>query len=83
MRSLSCTVTAYSGYKADERPTTLTFGEHTLQVREIIDRWYGVDHAYFRVTGDDDTVYVIRHDLETGTWEMILTDTFPPGEESG
>lgn len=83
MTGLKFTVSAYSGYKADERPTAFTLGERSFQVREINDRWYGEDHAYFKLTADDGNLYVIRHNLETDGWEMVLTETLLPGKSNG
>jgi hypothetical protein len=70
-------VTTYAGYKADERPVEFTLGPTTRRVREIVDRWYGEDHAYFKVIADDGNLYLIRHDLVAGEWELTLTETLP------
>lgn len=70
-------VTTYAGYKADERPKEFTLGSATHQVREIVDRWYGQDHAYFKVIADDGHLYLIRHDLAADEWELTLTETLP------
>lgn len=73
-------VEAYSGYKADERPVAFRLGGRRIAVREILDRWYGEDHAYFKLTGEDGTVYIIRQDRSSDTWELILMEvpTAPP-----
>jgi hypothetical protein len=68
-------VSTYAGYKGDERPTAFTIAARSFQVREIVDRWYGEDHAYFKLIADDGNLYIIRHDAETGTWELIMTET--------
>jgi hypothetical protein len=68
------TVEAYSGYKADERPVAFCLGGRRVAVREILDRWYGEDHAYFKLTGEDGTVYIIRQDRSSDTWELILME---------
>jgi len=68
-------VSTYAGYKGDERPTAFVLAQRTFQVREIVDRWYGEDHAYFKLIADDGNLYVIRHDAETDTWEMVMTET--------
>ena len=75
MTGLKLTVSTYSGYKADERPTAFTLGGRTFQVREIIDRWYGEEHAYFKLTADDGNLYILRHDSATGLWELVMTET--------
>lgn len=68
-------VTTYSGHKADERPTSFTLGGRTFRVEDIIDRWYGEDHAYFKLTADDGNLYIIRHDTHVDEWELVMTET--------
>lgn len=68
---MSLTVEAYSGYMADERPVAFRLGGRRIAVREILDRWYGEDHAYFKLTGEDGTVYIIRQDRSSDAWELI------------
>ena len=40
-----------------------------------MDRWHGANHAYFKLIADDGNLYVIRHDAETNTWEMVMSET--------
>ena len=79
MVGLELNVSTYSGYRNDERPTAFTLAGHTFQVREIIDRWYGEDHAYFKLISDDGNLYIIRHDGYTDTWELVMTETLQSG----
>jgi hypothetical protein len=58
-------VTAYSGYKANERPLHFVLDQRRLEVKNIIDRWYGVEHDYYKVLADDGKVYLLR-------WHRIL-----------
>ncbi len=84
MGRLSLTVETYSGYKADERPVALQLRGRRIAIREILDRWYGEDHTYFKLTGGDGMVYIIRLDRFSDTWELILTEVptipHPQGE---
>jgi hypothetical protein len=75
-------VESYSGYRADERPVAFRLGERRIGVREILDRWQGADHAYFKLTGEDGALYILRQDREHDTWELILmeTPTTPPAQ---
>jgi hypothetical protein len=73
-------VSTYSGYKYDERPTAFTLAGRTFQVREIVDRWFGEDHAYFKLIADDGNLYVIRYDGETDSWELVMTETLQTGK---
>ncbi len=68
-------VETYSGYAADERPVAILLNGRRIAVQEILDRWYGEDHAYFKVGGNDGAVYVIRLDRRSDTWELILMDS--------
>ena len=79
MGGIMLKVETYAGYKADERPVSFTLKGRVFKVARIIDRWYGANHAYFRVMADDDNRYTIRHDLEQGAWEMVMMETDKKG----
>jgi hypothetical protein len=70
-------VECYSGYAADERPVAIQLGARRIPVQVVIDRWYGEDHAYFKLAGEDGAVYLIRQDRASDTWELILMETPP------
>jgi hypothetical protein len=63
-------VRCYSGYKVNERPMQLTFRGRTLMVLEILDRWYGINHSYFKVLADDRRIYLIRYDDDDDLWSV-------------
>jgi len=67
-------VETYSGYRADERPVAFTLGGSEFRVAELLDRWYGPDHAYFKLRADDGNLYLLRHQLEDDGWEMVLME---------
>ena len=46
-------VETYDGYRAGERPLRFRLGEKRREVVEILDRWFGEDHDYFKVRADD------------------------------
>jgi hypothetical protein len=64
-------VTAYSGHKANERPLSFMVDDRMLEVRDIIDRWYGVDHDYFKVLASDGTAYLLRWNRLLDTWFLV------------
>lgn len=68
-------VECYSGYAADERPVSIQLGARRIPVQAVIDRWYGEDHAYFKLAGEDGAVYLIRQDRTSDTWELILMES--------
>ena len=61
-------VVAYSGYKANERPLYFFLDHQKLEVRHIIDRWYGVEHDYFKVLAQDGKVYLLKWDRFLDLW---------------
>ncbi|AOY58717.1 hypothetical protein [Desulfococcus multivorans] len=65
-------VHCYAGYRGEETPRWFRIGDHAVAVREIQDRWMGPDHRYFKVTGDDDALYILRHDVCGGFWELVF-----------
>jgi hypothetical protein len=67
-------VKTYSGYKADERPVELVIGDLEVNVREVLDRWYGPDHAYFKLVGDNERTYIVRHDERADEWELVMME---------
>lgn len=72
--SIKIKVEAYSGYKANERPISFTIRDKILKVKEIIDRWHGEDHDYFKVKADDEYIYIIRYDRERDEWELVMME---------
>jgi hypothetical protein len=74
MATISLVVETYSGVRADERPLAIRLRERRVAVRDILDRWLGEDHAYFKLVGEDSVCYLIRHDLHSDTWELILME---------
>jgi hypothetical protein len=65
-------VESYSGYKADQRPSSFTLHGHRFQVTEVIDSWFGPDHAYFKVRADDSNIYILKHSPEDDEWSLEM-----------
>jgi hypothetical protein len=63
-------VETYSGFKADERPLRLHFGERTLQVVAVEDRWYSPGETFFRVVVEGGDRYVLRHVEAQDVWSL-------------
>ena len=73
MKTPSLKVECYAGYKADERPLRFTStgpSAHIYQVKEILDRWYGVGYQCFKVRADDGNLYILRHDESEDRWTL-------------
>ena len=65
-------VECYAGYRGEATPRRFWLGLRKIEVSEIQDRWIAPDHRYFKLVGDDDSVYIIRHDMESLDWELIF-----------
>ncbi len=46
-------------------------GNRSIQVEEVVDRWYGEHGSYFRVLGNDENLYILKGPVEDGLWELI------------
>jgi hypothetical protein len=67
-------VECYSGYRADERPLRFAFlakpDAPKIEVKEVLDQWYGVGYQCFKVRADDGNIYILRHDMNAGNWRL-------------
>jgi hypothetical protein len=43
-------------------------------VAEVLDRWPGEDHCYFRVAASDGAIYILRHDEDADSWCIHFFD---------
>jgi hypothetical protein len=75
VKLVSIKVECYAGAKADETPRRFNSGERTLEVSEVLDRWYQVESKpewpradYFKVKAADAHEYLLKHDLESDEW---------------
>ncbi|MBL7210750.1 MAG: hypothetical protein ISS61_00060 [Desulfobacteraceae bacterium] len=67
-------VRAYSGYKANERPLCFVLEGRRVDVEEILDRWYGEDHDFFKVLGLDGCVYQLKWHRALDSWFLESPD---------
>ena len=72
---LSLRVECYAGYRGEETPRCFFIGCRAVEVVEVLDRWLGPDHRYFKVRGSDGGVYILRHDEYFERWEMVMYDS--------
>jgi len=73
-RVFTIRVECYAGYRDEESPRRFFLNSREIKVVEIFDRWLAPDHRYFKVRGDDGAVYIIRHDVAGGHWELTMFD---------
>jgi hypothetical protein len=50
-------------------PQVVWFGARRVDVREVIDRWYGSSQRWWKVDTEDG-LYVLRLDDSTGVWDL-------------
>jgi hypothetical protein len=63
-------VECYAGYKGEERPVRVQFGERMEEVRSVEDRWYSPGATYFRVVVEGGDRYILRHDDAQDVWTL-------------
>lgn len=64
-------VTAYCGYKVNERPVSFLLAGQRFEVKEILDRWYGQEHDYFKVVVDGGLVHLLKWNRSTDSWFLV------------
>lgn len=77
---IAIAVECYAGYRGEEEPRVIYFGQRAVAVTEVLDRWLAPDHRYFKVRGDDGARYIVRHDESEQRWELTFFDSL---EEEG
>jgi hypothetical protein len=77
MKLIPIKVVCYAGAKADETPRRFIRQGQTIEVGEVLDRWYQVESKpewpradYFKVRDVDEREYLLKHDLETDEWYL-------------
>lgn len=75
--ALRLLVDCRAGFRGEETPLLLRFGSRTVAVVDVQDRWLAPDHRYFKLLGDDGCQYLVRHDGETGAWELTSFRSAP------
>ena len=65
-------VSAYSGYKANERPMYFTLDGLKREIINITNRWTEPDKDFFKVLADDGKIYTICWNREKDIWFVFL-----------
>jgi hypothetical protein len=75
MRLTQIEVECYAGAKADETPRRFNLEGQTIEVDEVLDRWYQLESKpewpradYFKVRAVDGREYLLKHDLQADEW---------------
>ncbi|HEY6004664.1 MAG TPA: hypothetical protein VIV57_17450, partial [Anaeromyxobacter sp.] len=77
-RAMDVKVDCYAGYRGEETPQRFEIDGRRVEVVEVIDRWLGPDHRYFKVRGDDGALYLLRHDEPADRWELKMLERDEP-----
>lgn len=66
-------VQCYAARKGEERPILFRLDEHEYVVEEVLDQWYGPEHAFFKVRADDGNIYILRQETSRpeGIWDLV------------
>ena len=76
MRCRKVEVTAYAGYRGEERPISFVLEGEKIGISEIISRWVeeGTEEKkqrrFFRVKGEDGFTYLLSYLEQTGEWDL-------------
>lgn len=70
--TLKVKVECYAGYRAEQEPRRFLLGKREIEIIEILDRWLDPEHHYFKVSGDDGGIYILRYDTQADEWELTL-----------
>jgi hypothetical protein len=65
-------VECYAGHRGEETPRAILIGERRVEVVELLDRWLAPDHRYFKLRGHDGDLYIVRHDVTSGAWDLTM-----------
>ena len=63
-------VLTHPGAHGEQEPRAFQLGGRRVPVIAILDRWEAPAHHYFQVRDHDGRRFVLKHDPQTGTWEL-------------
>jgi hypothetical protein len=76
---MKVTVECYAGYRGEETPRRFRLGARRIEIASILDRWLSPDHRYFKASGEDGAIYILRHDPRRFEWELTFYRRGAPG----
>ena len=65
-------VECYAGYRGEEAPRRFGFDGAKIEIIEVVDRWLAPEHRYFKVRDGAGDLYILRHDVSSGQWELTF-----------
>jgi hypothetical protein len=66
-------VECYSGRKAEAKPVRFRLDEHSYEVAEVLDQWYGPEDIFYKVRAGDGNFYILKKQTSTpeGAWSLV------------
>ena len=61
-----------------EVPVRFGHGGASQEVAEVVDRWLGEDHRYYRVRTEDGGLFILRYDQRDDSWQISLFEGDSP-----
>jgi hypothetical protein len=55
-----------------ELPLAFDFLGRRVAVAKVVDQWFGADHRYSKVKGDDGAIYILRVVEHSSCWQLTL-----------
>lgn len=78
---LAITVECYAGHRGEQEPRRLALDGRTIDVAEILDRWFAPDYRYFKLRDVHGAIWIVRHDAGADLWELTMFER--PSAQSG
>lgn len=63
-------VLTHPGARGEREPRAFQLGARRVPVAAILERWQAPSRRYYRVRDVDGRRFVLRHDGESGSWEL-------------
>ncbi|MEJ2375904.1 MAG: PH domain-containing protein [Pseudolabrys sp.] len=61
-----------------EVPRKLHLDTRSLDIAEVVDRWYGEDYCYFKVKTAGGDTYILRFDEDRSEWALTMFQSAQP-----
>lgn len=60
----------------EDTPKRFFLDDRAFDVVDVVDRWLGRDHAYYKVRDAGKVTYILRQDA-LGRWQLVMLDRRP------
>ena len=60
-----------SNPKGEETPAGFVLGDRPIKIEQIMDRWYSPQGSYYRVSGNDGNIYILKGAAGGESWELV------------